>query len=279
MGRLQDKVAVITGGSSGIGLRTVERFVEEGAFVVMGARRVDQGQKLAKSVGKRMTFLRTDVAKEADVQALIGLAVEKHGRLDCLFNNAGVVGPLGPIENVPLKEAENAMSILFGGVLLGIKYAAPIMKAQRSGSIINCGSIAGSRTGYGGTIYSSAKAAVIHLSKCTAMELGEHNVRVNSLSPGAILTGIFGKAIGLDDGEADATAQKLSDRFAKNQPIPRAGLPDDIANAAVYLASDESSFVNGQDIVVDGGLVGGRQWSAQMEGSKKMIAILGATKP
>lgn len=274
MGRLQDKVAVITGGSSGIGLRTVERFVEEGAFVVMGARREEEGRGAAEALGERMTFLRTDVAKEADVERLIGLAVEKHGRLDCMFNNAGVVGPIGLIETVPLDEAERALSILFGGVLLGIKHAAPIMKAQRSGSIINCGSIAGSRTGYGGTLYSAAKAAVIHLSKCTAMELGEHNVRVNSLSPGAIVTGIFGKAYGLEDGDADATARKLIDRFAGAQPIPRAGVPEDIANAAVFLASDESSFVNGQDLVVDGGKVGGREWSAQVNDAREMIGLL-----
>lgn len=278
MGRLQDKVAVITGGTSGIGLRTVERFVEEGAWVIMGARRQAEGQAVAKAVGERMTFLRTDVADEADVKALIDLAVEKHGRLDCIFNNAGVVGPIGPIETVPLEAAFRALQILFGGVLLGIKHAAPVMKKQRSGSIINCGSIAGTRTGYGASVYSAAKAAVIHLSKVTAMELGESNVRVNSLSPGAILTGIFGKAFQLEDGEADATAGKLEETFSAAQPIPRAGLPEDIANAAIFLASDEAGFVNGQDIVVDGGMVGGRQWSAQVQGAKELFAILGAGK-
>lgn len=152
------------------------------------------------------------------------------------------------------------------------------MKKQRSGSIINCGSIAGTRTGFGGMLYSAAKAAVIHLSKVAAMELGESNVRVNSLSPGAIVTGVFGKALGMPDGDADASADRLNDIFAMAQPIPRPGRPEDIANAAVYLASDESEFLNGQDIIVDGGKVGGRLWRDQQETVELLGQVLGLTE-
>ena len=125
-------------------------------------------------------------------------------------------------------------------------------------------------------IYSAAKAGMIHLSRCAAMELGEQGVRVNTITPGGIATGIFGKAMGLPVEEAERTAEKMKLAFAQFQPIQRAGLPDDIAHAAVFLASDESTFINGHDLVVDGGLSGGRLWSVQQEGWKRMRGLLGA---
>ncbi len=267
MGRLDGKVAIITGGTSGIGKRAVERFAEEGAFVVIAARREDEGQALAGALGPRVDFVRTDVAREADVRAVIDVAVRKHGRLDCLFNNAGGPGPVGGIETIPLDAAERAMAVLFGGVLAGMKHAAPVMMRQRAGSIINTGSVAGLRGGYSSSmIYAAAKAAVIHLTRVVAMQLAEHGVRVNSVSPGGIATGIFGKALGLPVERAEQTAPIVEKIFAGLQPIPRAGVPDDIAHAAVFLASDESSFITGQDLVVDGGLIGGRFWSVQQQG-------------
>jgi NAD(P)-dependent dehydrogenase (short-subunit alcohol dehydrogenase family) len=277
MGRLDGKVAIITGGTSGIGKRTVERFVEEGARVVVAARREAEGQALVRALAPRVDFVRTDVAREADVRAVIDFTVGKYGRLDCLFNNAGGPAPRGGIETIPLDAAERAMAVLFGGVLAGMKHAAPIMMRQRAGSIINNGSVAGSRAGHSSSmVYSAAKAAVIHLSRVAAMQLAEHHVRVNSLSPGGIATGIFGKVFGLPPDRADATAPIVEKAFAQLQPIPRAGLPDDIANAAVFLASDESSFITGQDLVVDGGLIGGRFWTVQQEGLKALRQALGA---
>jgi len=276
MGRLDGKVAIIAGGTSGIGKRTVERFVEEGAFVIIAARREAEGRTIARALGDTVDFVRTDVAREEDVKAVIDFAVRRHGRLDCLFNNAGSPAPVGGIETVPLEGAERAMAVLFGGVFLGIKHAAPIMMRQRAGSIINNGSVAGSRAGYSSSmIYSAAKAAVIHLSKVAAMQLGECNVRVNSLSPGGIATGIFGKALGLPTERAEQTAAVVAKALAAMQPIPRAGMPDDIANAAVFLASDESTFLTGQDIVVDGGLIGGRMWTPQQEGLKMLRQAFG----
>ena len=141
------------------------------------------------------------------------------------------------------------------------------MRAQNSGSIINVGSVAGHRAGYSSSmIYAVAKAAVIHMTRCAAMELGEDNVRVNSISPGGIATGIFAKGMGMEVEQAEATAEKVKTALAKLQAIPRSGVTDDIASAAVFLASDEAGFINGEDIVVDGGLIWGRRFSEVMRG-------------
>ncbi|MHA1537300.1 MAG: SDR family NAD(P)-dependent oxidoreductase [Alphaproteobacteria bacterium] len=278
MGRLEDKVAIITGGTSGIGKRTVERFVEEGARVVVAARRQKEGEALVQALGGNVRFIRTDVSIEADVEAMIAFALEEFGRLDVLFNNAGGPAPTGGIESVPYEDYRKALDILLGGVVLGLKHAAPVMKAQGSGSIINNGSIAGHQAGWSSSlIYSAAKAAVIHLSRCVAMELGEAGVRVNSISPGPIATGIFGKALGLSVEDAEKSIEMVKQAFAAIQPIRRAGLPEDIANAAVFFASDESSFVNATDLVVDGGIIGGRHWSVAQEGYKQMRAAFGVT--
>jgi NAD(P)-dependent dehydrogenase (short-subunit alcohol dehydrogenase family) len=272
MGRLDGKVAIIAGGTSGIGRRTAERFAEEGARVVIAGRRTEEGERLAKSLGPRTSFIRTDVTREPEVQAMIAHAVAHFGRLDCLFNNAGGgTGGAGSIESVRLEEYEATMAVLLRAVFLGIKHAAPVMRRQSAGSIISTGSVAGLRAGYSSSmIYSAAKAGMIHLSRCAAMELGEQGIRVNTITPGGIATGIFGKAMGLPTEEAERTAEKVKIAFAQLQPIQRAGVPDDIAHAAVFLASDESTFINGHDLVVDGGLSGGRLWSAQQDSWKQM---------
>lgn len=280
-GRLEGKVAIITGGTSGIGRRTVEVFAEEGASVLIAARRMDEGLELANRLGDNVDFLKTDVSSETDVKRMIDYAVDRFGKIDCLFNNAGSPAPAGGIATIGLAEYENAMSVLLGGVLLGMKHAAPVMRAQRSGSIINTGSVAGILAGYSSSsVYSAAKAAVIHLSRLVAMELGEDNVRVNCISPGGIATGIFGKAAGLPTDQAEKTVDMMKQVFADFQPIRRAGIVDDIAWAAVFLASDESSFINGHNLVVDGGLTGGRLWSAQQAAVKAMWQTLsGSSEP
>jgi NAD(P)-dependent dehydrogenase (short-subunit alcohol dehydrogenase family) len=159
------------------------------------------------------------------------------------------------------------MVTLVRSVMLGMKYAAPHMRKQGSGSIINNGSIAGRLAGYSTSlVYGAAKAAVIHLTKCVAMELGEVGIRVNSISPGVIATGIFGKALGLSVEAAEKTPELMHGVYKSAQPIPRAGLPEDIAHAAVFLASDESSFINGHDLVIDGAITGGKNWTVQQQG-------------
>jgi len=276
MGRLQDKVCIVTGATSGIGKRTAEVFAAQGAKVVIAGRREEEGRAVATSIGARCDFVRTDVTQEAQMLALIYFTMTRHGRIDCLFNNAGGPAPVGGIEGIPVEGFDAAIAVLLRSVMLGMKHVAPIMMRQRAGSIINNGSIAGTRAGYSSSlIYAAAKAAVIHLSKCVAMQLGEHNVRVNSISPGGIATGIFGKALGLSIEKAEQTAEAIKAALAGMQPIPRSGLTDDIASAAVFLASDESTFVNGHDLVVDGGVVGGRLWTPQQEALKGLRSAFG----
>ncbi|KPF99686.1 2,5-dichloro-2,5-cyclohexadiene-1,4-diol dehydrogenase [Rhodopseudomonas sp. AAP120] len=267
MGRLNGKVAVITGATSGIGLRTAEVFVAEGAKVVIAGRRASEGEALAERLGDACIFRQTDVTEEDQMKALIAQAVDSFGRIDCLFNNAGGPAQTGGIEGLEVDRFDAAMATLVRSVMLGMKHAAPHMKKQGSGSIINNGSIAGRLAGFSSSlVYGAAKATVIHFTKCVAMELGESGVRVNSISPGAIATGIFGKALGLTTEAAEKTSATMREIYKTAQPIQRAGIPDDIAHAAVFLASDESSFINGHDLVIDGGITGGRNWTQQQQG-------------
>ncbi len=276
MGKLDGKVAIVTGATSGIGRRTVEIFVAEGARVVATGRRSDLGKSLQESLGANCLFVTADATNEVDVKGVIDACVSKWGRVDFLFNNAGGPAPVGGIETILVEGFDAAMASLVRSVMLGMKHVAPVMIAQGGGSIVNNGSVAARRAGMSSSmIYSAAKAAVTHLTVCVAMQLGEKNIRVNSISPGAIVTGIFGKALGLPPGEADKAAANVKAAFAANQPIPRAGQPEDIARVAMFLASDDSLFVNGHDIVVDGGLVGGKMWTAHQQGLNGMRQALG----
>src|SRR5262245_42997323 len=274
MGMVDGKIAIITGATSGIGARTAELFVAEGANVVFSGRRQAEGAAVAARLGRKAQFIQADATREADWQRLIDHTLKAFGRIDCLFNNAGGPAPTGSITSVSVAGFDAAMALLVRSVMLGMKHVAPIMLKQRSGSIINNGSIAGHQTGRSTSmIYGAAKAAVNHLSKCVAMELGEHNVRVNSVSPGAIATGILAKALGMDASKADALGTEMRKVFAKAQPIPRSGVPDDIAQCVLWLASDRSTFVI--DIVVDGGLIGGAMFTPHHEGLKQVRARFG----
>jgi NAD(P)-dependent dehydrogenase (short-subunit alcohol dehydrogenase family) len=190
-----------------------------------------------------------------------------------MFNNAGVPGPSGPIDRVNVNDFDRALGVLLRGVFLGIKHAAPIMTGQKSGCIINTASVAGLLAGYGGHIYSAAKAAVIHLTRTVAMELGEHGVRVNCICPGAVATPIFAKALGLPDELANST-KLLTPLLGLSQPIPRACQPEDIANAALWLATNASGYVNGHALVVDGGLTGGQKWSVTQKRQQQILEAL-----
>ncbi|MBM2712821.1 SDR family oxidoreductase [Mesorhizobium caraganae] len=265
MGRLDGKVAVITGGSQGIGRRTTEMFIAEGAKIVVAGRRVPEGEVLVKRLGSNCVFRQTDVTVEEQVKALIEHAVDRFGRIDCLFNNAGILGQTGGIEGLEVARFDLIMASHVRSVMLGMKHAAPHMKRQGSGSIINTGSVAGQQAVSVYMDYSAAKAAVIHFSKCVAMELGEAGVRVNSISPGMIATGMGASGVA-----AEKQASVLREVNKGWQPIPRSGLPEDVAYAAVFLASDESTFINGHDLVVDGGLIGGLSWNQRRQRSAEI---------
>ncbi len=249
-GRLQGKVAVITGGASGIGRATVLRFLDEGARVVIADFNAETGKLVMEECAKaghaaNVKFIRTDVAKESDVEAAVNLAVSAFGRLDCMFNNAGVAGAFGPITHQSVEDWDYTFGVLVRGVFLGIKHAARVMKAQgQGGSIINTASIAGLSGGDGPQAYCASKAAVINLSRACAVELGPDLIRVNAICPGGILTPLIHR------GSPDA----LSPILQQLQPWPEAGLPEHIAGVALFLATEDARFVTGAHIVADGGL-------------------------
>ena len=254
--RLQHKVAIVTGATSGIGEATARRFVAEGARVVIAGRSVERGEALVAELGENAVFFAADVTREADIAALVDHAVARFGRLDCLFNNAGGATP-GQIDTLTEDQLIYGMKLLVGSPMFGIKHAARVMRTQESGgSIINNSSIAAHRHGQGDVLYSSAKAAVSHLTHLMAAQLGPERIRVNAISPGAIATPIFWG--GMDRVSTEENTRRM-DNLARNlagaTPTPRAGTADDIAHAAVFLASDERGFVNGHDLVVDGGRI------------------------
>jgi NAD(P)-dependent dehydrogenase (short-subunit alcohol dehydrogenase family) len=251
---MEGKVAIVTGGSSGIGASMVEMFVAEGARVMIAARGEEAGQMLAEKLGQNAAFIRTDVTVEDDVKAMVDAAHERWGRLDCLCNNACRGIPGFEIEDFDAEAFPSYMMLILGSVFLGMKYAVPIMKKQHSGSIINIASTAGVTYDGSGTIYSGGKAALIHLTTLWALDLARYGIRVNSISPGGIITPIFwGGHQSKSPEESQLLSERLAAHYATNTPLGRAGMPEDIAHPAVFLASDESTYVTGQNIVVEGG--------------------------
>lgn len=260
-GRLGGRVAIVTGGASGIGAATVERFVAEGAKVLVADLDTDKADALVGRLGSSTAFLRTDVSKEGDVAAMVSEAVDRFGRLDVLFNNAGFGGALGPIAQTSVDDYDLTFDVLLKSVFLGVKYAAPILMEQGSGSVINTASVAGLRSGYAPHLYSVAKAAVIAMTKTFALELADGHVRCNAICPGFIATPL---AFGRPDA-TDEQIDKMRVRSEGAQPLGRVGEPSDIANMALFLASDESIWVTGQEFAVDGGFSVGPAWSSWPE--------------
>lgn len=239
---LQGKVAIVTGGANGIGRGTVERFVEEGAKVVI-ADVDERGQEIAESLGESVAFKRTDVSKAEDVQAVVDMAVERFGGLHVMFNNAGVGSQLANFIDLDLSQFDRVMGINLFGVLVGCQAAARHMAEHGGGSIINNSSIAGIGPGGGVTIYRASKAAVAHISKSIAVDLGPYDIRVNCVAPGHIPTKI--------------TNYDLKKDIERTQPLQRQGSVVDVANAVLYYASDLSAQVTGTVLAVDGGTVAG----------------------
>ena len=260
-GRLDGKVAVITGAVSGIGLGTVELFVAEGACVIAADIQDEKGAMLEKRLGDRLRYVHCDVTQEAEIAAAIGLAASEFGGLDILFNNAGISDAMRSIPEIEAETWSWIFDVLVRGPALGMKHATPLLLARGGGSIINTASIAGMQAGWGPIAYSSAKAAVIHMSRCAAAQLSRDKIRVNAVCPGLIATSIFGSSMGQSREVADQMAARVAENGAGVQPIPKAGVPEDLAKAVLYLASDDSTFVTGTHIVVDGGITIGSRHS------------------
>src|SRR6516162_7656013 len=258
--RLANQVAVVTGGARGIGAGIVKRFVEEGARVVFSDLLDDKAKQLEKELGENVAFCRADSMSPSDIEALMSFAVTRFSKLDCVVNNAGAGGEGGPIAETSVEGFDRSIGLLLRGPFLGIKYAVPRM--QGGGSIINISSVAGLTGGYAPHAYSAAKFGVVGLTKSVALELAERGIRVNAICPGGTATAIFAPIAGEVTQEVIERAPDIVEPWlAGNNPLGRAGFPADIANAALWLASSESSFVTGQALVVDGGLISGRRWS------------------
>lgn len=252
MGRLDGKVAVITGAASGIGAATAMRFAQEGAVVVVADLNDIGGKDVleqCRAMGGRARFQRADVASEADVKVLLTRTVKAFGRLDVVFNNAGIGGAIGPIDETSVEDWDRTQAVLLRSVFLGMKHAVPLLRKSGGGSIISTASVAGLRAGAGPHAYSAAKAAVVNLTRSVSLEVAKDNIRVNCICPGGINTPLVSNRL----GGVDAAAQLLG----ALQPVQRSGTPDDIANVALFLASDESTFVTGAAMVVDGGFTAG----------------------
>ncbi len=259
MADMAGKVAVITGGASGIGEASARLFIQEGARVIIADMQKERGRALAAELGDAAVFFPVEVRQEEQVKAVIDTAVSKWGRLDCMFNNAGFGGALGPIEDTPVEEFDMTFDVLVKGVFLGMKHAIPVMKKQGIGSIINTGSISAITAGRGPLIYSAAKASVLHLSKVTAISVADSSIRINTICPGYIATPLSTNTV----GKPDKLIEEQLDGEPFPQPIPRVGRPSDIAEMALFLASDRSTFITGQAIIVDGGAASGVFWENQ----------------
>jgi NAD(P)-dependent dehydrogenase (short-subunit alcohol dehydrogenase family) len=260
MGRLEGKVAIVTGATGGIGEASVRLFASEGAKVLAADVEDERGRRLEARQKGNVVYRHVDVSSEEDIKGAVKAAVDKWGRLDVIFNNAGIVGAVGPIEAVKVEDFDRTLRVNLRGVFLGMKHASPVMRAQGSGSIINTASTAAALAGFGNHIYSASKAGIVQLTRSVSMELGEAGIRVNCISPGYVPTPMIGIARSLTRDEAEAKMHIIEDAFRDAQPLRGPIMPEEIAKAALFLASDESRFVTGQNLFVDGGVTGGKMW-------------------
>lgn len=254
MGRLAGKVAVITGGVSGIGLGTVELFVAEGAKVAVGDIQDDLGAKLEARFPGSVIYVHTDVTDDAAIGALVQAAVDKFGKLDIIFNNAGAPGNRDLMVDIDMAGMSRTSDLLVNSVVSGHKHAArQFIKQGTGGAIISTASAAGLEGGWSSAAYTIAKHAVRGVVAQAVTELAPHGIRSNAICPGVIMTPIMAKAFGVADEEAAEFEAFLGARLGALMPYRRVGQPQDIARAALFLASDDADFVNGAVLPVDGG--------------------------
>jgi NAD(P)-dependent dehydrogenase (short-subunit alcohol dehydrogenase family) len=248
MERLKNKVALITGGGSGIGRATCLLFAREGAKVVVADYVAEGGRETVQQItaaGGEATFVQADVSQSADVQRMIATTVHTYGRVDILFNNAGIEGASAKIANYDENEWQRVLAIDLTAVFLGMKYVIPEMIKQGGGVILSTASVAGLVGFPGGAAYCAAKAGVIQLTRTVALEYANKNIRVNCICPGVIRTPMAQRVMG----------ERPEENAIRMEPIGRLGTPEDIANAALFLASDDSSFATGAPFIIDGGYV------------------------
>lgn len=272
MGMLDAKTAIVTGGASGLGEATCRLMVAEGARVVVADIQDDKGAAVAAELGEAAVYSHVDVTSEAEVEAAVNEAVERWGQLDCMFNNAGIVGAVGPIDQMPLEEWQFSIDVLLKSVFLGSKHAARVMKQQGSGVILATSSIAGVQGGLGPHAYNMAKTAIVGFTKNLAAELGPYGVRACAIAPGKHNTPMNADVL---YGDPDALDRSLEYFTERGTPLHgRPGLASDIAEAAVWLTSDRAGFVSGHTIVVDGGFTTG-----SAEGAEPGRGRFGAHEP
>lgn len=246
--RLKNKVAVITGGTSGIGLATAILFAKEGAKVVIAGRDITKAKKAINKIGKGTIFIKTDVSNELEVKKLIDSTIKKFKRIDVLYNNAGIE-LAKPVIETSEEEWDKVLNINLKGVFFGCKYAIPHMIKNKGGSIINTASTAGIVGFPNLGAYCASKGGIVLLTKEIALDYAKQGIRVNCVCPGAILTPMVKRFT----DKAPNPKKAMAD-LAAMHPMGRAGQPEEIANAVLFLASNESSFVTGHALVVDGGL-------------------------
>lgn len=246
---LAGKVVVVTGGASGIGLACVHRFVDEGCAVVIADVQREAGEAAAAAIGQGAAYLHLDVTDEDSVTTLIDTVVERYGRLDVVMANAAVFGAIGPIAEQRTADVDLTLAVNLRGVILTLKHAARVMVPQGSGVIVTTASPGGLIGGAGPHVYSATKAGVIGLTRCVAAELRPRGIRVTAVVPGAIASAMTASALVGDADDLATTAEKM----AKGSMLGRAGLPEDLAGAVAFLASDDAAYITGSELFVDAG--------------------------
>jgi NAD(P)-dependent dehydrogenase (short-subunit alcohol dehydrogenase family) len=266
--RYDGKVAVITGAASGLGEATARLLVAEGGRVVIADRDVERGEAVAASLGDAATFSRCDVTVEDDIAAAFDAAVARWGRVDGAFANAGIVGVAGPIAETPMDDFDRTIAILLRGVFVTVKHAARVMQGGAGGAIVMTSSVAGVQGGLGPHAYSVAKSGVIGLARSAAAELAAHRIRVNAIAPGSIVTSMTAHVLTGDPDDVERATASIGSK----SPLGRAGVADDIAEAALYLLSDAGSYVTGQTLVVDAGVTSGAAMSPNWSSTRMVVA-------
>ncbi|MBS0481973.1 MAG: SDR family oxidoreductase [Proteobacteria bacterium] len=265
--RFSGKCVVVTGAASGIGRAATLLFAREGATVFAADLNLAGAEAVARE-GENIVPVACDVCDVPQIKALMDHAAGTCGGIDVVFNNAGAGGAREAIDEIDAAGWDRTMDLLLRSVAMGIRYAAPHMKGRKGASIVNTSSVAAVGPGYSPTAYAVAKAGVLHLTKCAATDLAQHGIRVNAVQPGFINTNIFTASLEVPEEMTDTAKAMILQMSSDAQPVARAGMPDDIANAVAFLASDAAGFMTGASLIVDGGITVGprHSWDPEAPG-------------